>query len=454
MRREARIVEGLLRSAGIPGRNATRFTEARLQGLLFCVLCFSAVTFVDATTYYVNGVRGDDANDGLSDVHPKRTVANAITTASNGDLIVAIPVFYQETQWNLGFKNLTLDPQDEMMVYDTDPWQTDTIGDGISDGWRQYYFGGSLTTNATSCASCDPDGDGRSNLQEFLGGGDPTDTNSPGTRNLFFYDNLGRLAVVIDTNSTDAAFYDYDAVGNITAIRRETVGPVNLINFSPETGGGNTTLTLQGIGFSPLPAGDTVLFGSITAQVVSATANQIKVIVPTNAVSSLISVQTPLGVSTNSRTFGVGISVQVTPASVTVPVLQQQQFTAAVYGTNDQSVAWNVNGWISAGTTSAYGSITTSGLYTAPTNSPAGGVVAVHARSIADPDPQKDGVATVSIGSTIFQSGPIYSPTVSAQPGLPTVLGPIYSPTVSAQPGVPNVLGPIYSPTVSVGSSQ
>ena len=48
----------------------------------------------------------------------------------------------------------------------------------------------------------------------------------------FFYDNLGRLAVVIATNGTNAAFYDYDAVGNITAIRTQTVSAVNLFVYS------------------------------------------------------------------------------------------------------------------------------------------------------------------------------------------------------------------------------
>lgn len=409
-----------------------------------------------ATTYYVDGARGDNAYDGLTNVvltglqGPKRNVANAITTASSGDSIVAAPAFYQETQWNLDSKSLTLCPQDQMMVYDADPWHTDTIGDGISDGWRQYYFGGSLTTNNLSCASCDPDGDGYKNLQEFLGGSDPTDTNSPANRNLFFYDNLGRLAVVIGTTGADAAFYDYDAVGNIAAIRRETVGPVNLFVFSPDTGGGNNTITLQGTGLSPIFADNIVLFGTVTAQVVSATANQLKVLVPTNAVNGLISVRTPLGVSTNSRTFNMGISVQVSPSSTTVPVLQQQQFTAAVFGTTNQSVTWNLNGWILAGTNSPYGLITTNGLFTAPTNAPLGRVVTVHARSVVDTDPLKDGVANVTVSSAVYQSGPIYSPTVSAQPGAPTVLGPIFSPTVSAQPGVPTVLGPIYSPTVSV----
>jgi PKD repeat protein len=57
----------------------------------------------------------------------------------------------------------------------------DSVGDGIPDWWRAQYFGGDgTTTNQSSCATCDPDGDGQSNSAEFLplGGTDPTNSSS------------------------------------------------------------------------------------------------------------------------------------------------------------------------------------------------------------------------------------------------------------------------------------
>ncbi len=49
----------------------------------------------------------------------------------------------------------------------------DSIGDGISDSWRQDHFGSATTTNATSCATCDADGTGQDNLFKYLAGLDP-----------------------------------------------------------------------------------------------------------------------------------------------------------------------------------------------------------------------------------------------------------------------------------------
>jgi hypothetical protein len=58
-------------------------------------------------------------------------------------------------------------------------------GDGIPDGWRLHYFG-TLTTNSSSCASCDEDADGISNLQEYLRGTDPM---NPASANITLYAN-------------------------------------------------------------------------------------------------------------------------------------------------------------------------------------------------------------------------------------------------------------------------
>jgi len=58
--------------------------------------------------------------------------------------------------------------------YDLGP---DSAGDGITDAWRLFHFG-SAETNAMSCASCDADLDGMTNLEEYRTGTDPMSANS------------------------------------------------------------------------------------------------------------------------------------------------------------------------------------------------------------------------------------------------------------------------------------
>ena len=57
----------------------------------------------------------------------------------------------------------------------------DSVGDGIPNWWRAMYFANQpignldgLFTNSVSCAACDADGSGFSNLQDYLAGTNPT----------------------------------------------------------------------------------------------------------------------------------------------------------------------------------------------------------------------------------------------------------------------------------------
>ena len=54
-------------------------------------------------------------------------------------------------------------------------YQTDTVGDGLPNWWRQYYFGVSSSTDTTTCATCDYDGTGQNNFFKYVAGLNPTD---------------------------------------------------------------------------------------------------------------------------------------------------------------------------------------------------------------------------------------------------------------------------------------
>ena len=70
-------------------------------------------------------------------------------------------------------------PTTNLLRYTAVNLYADSVGDGILNGWRRLYFGGSGTsTGAVSMASADADGDGTSNLAEFLAGTDPTNGTS------------------------------------------------------------------------------------------------------------------------------------------------------------------------------------------------------------------------------------------------------------------------------------
>ena len=189
---------------------------------LLAVLLFSFALPSHATTYYVDAGAGSDAYSGLTNIvlsttsGPMLSIGSAISTASSGDVISVASGFYGlETNWDLSTKALTLLPQGQVIVYQSDPWLTFSIGDGISDGWRQYYFGSSTTTNSQSCATCDPNGNGVSNYMEFENGTDPLATTAISVPSVVLVGSTGNAASVTDLGA--GASYSWSiANGTIT----------------------------------------------------------------------------------------------------------------------------------------------------------------------------------------------------------------------------------------------
>ena len=94
------------------------------------------------------------------------------------------------------------------------------------------------------------------------------------------------------------------------------------------------------------------------------------------------------------------VRVRISTSTATVEIGRQQQFRATVSGTTNQAVTWKVNG-VSGGD-SIHGTISTAGLYAAPSQipSPAGVTVTAvsQARTTASASAQ---VTIVPLGSLI-----------------------------------------------------
>ena len=105
-----------------------------------------------------------------------------------------------------------------------------------------------------------------------------------------------------------------------------------------------------------------------------------------------------------------GISVSITPTSAALQVNSSAQFAAQVKGTSNTSVNWLVNGV--RGGNASVGTISSSGLYIAPSAVPSGGSVTVSASSQANPS--KSANASVAISSTAPPVSVSVSPTSSS----------------------------------------
>ncbi len=145
------------------------------------------------------------------------------------------------------------------------------------------------------------------------------------------------------------------------------------------------TWSLSGAGCSGSTCGTITSVGLYTAPS--------KVPSPPTVTVTATSQADPSKSGTATVTVVVPISVTVSPSSAQVVVGTQQQFTAIVTGTQNQSVAWSLSGTGCSGSTC--GTITSTGLYTAPSVVPNPATVTVTATSNADPT--KSGTATVTV---------------------------------------------------------
>jgi GH15 family glucan-1,4-alpha-glucosidase len=166
----------------------------------------------------------------------------------------------------------------------------DSVGEGIPDWWRRQYFGGDgTTTNGQSCATCDPDGDGFANRQEYQAGTVPTNASSvplriislarqgndvvltwtaqggktnvvlvaPSTANGSYSNNFGSLSSPLPVPGIGLTTMSYTDVGGATNVpsRFYRVGLITAQAADdasdPAYSGGWTNGSNGGVGFGP-----------------------------------------------------------------------------------------------------------------------------------------------------------------------------------------------------------
>jgi serine protease len=95
------------------------------------------------------------------------------------------------------------------------------------------------------------------------------------------------------------------------------------------------------------------------------------------------------------------VSVSISPAVATLPVLGTQPFVATVLYSSNTAVTWQVNAV--AGGNASVGTVSSSGVYTAPASVPSPAAVTVTAVSVAQPS--QSGSATVTVTAAASSSG-------------------------------------------------
>ncbi len=197
----------------------------------------------------------------------------------------------------------------------------------------------------------------------------------------YVYDDLGRLKAVIDP-ATDTGIYNYDAVGNLLSISRQSSSTVSILEFTPKSGPVGTTVTIFGTGFNTTPSQNTVQFNGVIATVASSTETRIVTTVPSGATTGPIGVTTPSGSATSASAFTVGSNGAPTITGFT-PSIATAGTPLTITGTNFDTVPLKTKVKVATGYPTVSSVTSTSIGTTVPTSTGSGRISVVTPRGQA-----------------------------------------------------------------------
>lgn len=187
--------------------------------------------------------------------------------------------------------------------------------------------------------------------------------------------------------------------------------PATTLNFAVQVTGIASTQVIwsvrEGSSGGTITAG-----GSYTAPTAAGTYH----VIATSAADSALS-----GISTVSVTATPAVAVTLTPSTVSLATGATTTFRAIVSGTSDTSVVWTVQEGASGG------SVTSSGVYTAPSTA---GTYHVVATSNADPTTKASSLVTVTApGSLVYPPDVTFAIVPMPALSIPAYLTPVTDPT-------------------------
>jgi hypothetical protein len=221
--------------------------------------------------------------------------------------------------------------------------------------------------------------------------------------------------VTIHATSTANSNISGQATVTLTSSESVTLGPASSTlavshrqTFSAViSGSANTSITWQvnGISGGNAAVGQVCVVASNPCQVVTtAPAGSVDYLSPAavpspNPVTLTVTAQAnPTQTASAQITVLAHVVVSVSPPSANLAPGANQTFVASVLGTSNQSVTWNVTGTACAGAGAPCGTITQTGVYTAPSSAPSPDAVNIVATS--SEDTSRTGAAAVTITTT------------------------------------------------------